>query len=136
MWNREKCVVYSRPVRFLVFLPRPARTRIVATHFRARANGLRRFGLRRPGLILQIFLLALLAAFDFARHGGQLLRLARACRGASDSGSGALRRRARPVLLGVSPPPRALALLPFEVGQVGKRFLFCTTRPLFAQRGS
>src|SRR5260370_5591587 len=110
MWNRQKCLSYSRPVAFLIFLPRPARTRIVATHFRARANGLRRFGLRRPGLILQIFLLALLAAFDFARHGGQLLRLPRAGPGARDSGSVALRRRAPALLLegAASPSPRAL----------------------------
>src|SRR5258708_6934905 len=87
--------VHSRAVAFLIFLPRPARTRIVAADFRARANRLRSFGLRRPGLILQIFLLTLLAAFDFAGHGGQLLRLARTRRGACDGGSGALRRRAR-----------------------------------------
>src|SRR5260370_2622036 len=107
MWNRQKCLSYSRPVAFLIFLPRPARTRIVATHFRARANGLRRFGLRRPGLILQIFLLALLAAFDFARHGGQLLRLPPACPGASDRARGAFRRAARRVPLSVCPPPPA-----------------------------
>src|SRR5260370_5531332 len=65
----------SCPVAFLVFFPRPARTRIVAPHFSPRANGLRRFRLRRPRLILQIFLLALLPSFNFARHVGQVLWL-------------------------------------------------------------
>src|SRR5260370_14504120 len=77
MWNRQEYPSYSRAVAFLIFLPRSARTRIVAPNFRARANGLRRFSLCRPGLILQIFLLTLLAAFDFARHGPQVLRLSR-----------------------------------------------------------
>jgi hypothetical protein len=57
-------------VAFLVFLARTARARIVAADFRAGAHRLGRFGLRRAGLILQIFLLALLAAFDFTRDGG------------------------------------------------------------------
>src|SRR5260370_4427571 len=99
MWNRQEYPSYSRAVAFLIFLPRSARTRIVAPNFRARANGLRRFSLCRPGLILQIFLLTLLAAFDFARHGRQLLRLARTRRSTSHGRSGALRRRARRVLL-------------------------------------
>jgi hypothetical protein len=57
-------------VAFLIFFPGTARARIVAAHFCARAHGLGRFGLRRTSLILQIFLLALLAAFDFTRDGG------------------------------------------------------------------
>src|SRR5260370_31984483 len=97
MWNRQEYPSYSRAVALLVFFPRSTRTRIVAPHFRSCANRFRRFRLRWPGLILQIFLLALLAAFDFAGHGGQLLRLAGTRRGAWDGGSGALRRRGRRV---------------------------------------
>src|SRR5260370_14990678 len=110
MWNRQEYPSYSRAVAFLIFLPRPARTRIVAPNLCARANGLRRFGLCRPGLILQIFLLALLAAFDFAGHGRQLLRLARTCRGACAGCGGAFRRRAPRILPRPFPPPRPPSL--------------------------
>src|SRR5260370_11507669 len=92
MQDRQECLSYSRPVAFLIFLPRSARAGIVAPNLRARANGLRRFGLRRPGLILQIFLLTLLAAFDFPRHGRQRLRLALTRPGAFPRRNGALRR--------------------------------------------
>src|SRR5260370_16167236 len=133
MWNRQKCLSYSRPVAFLIFLPRPARTRIVAAHFRARANGLRRFGLRRPGLILQIFLLALLAAFDFARDGRQMLRLARTCRCASHSRGSALWRRARRLLLRLS-RTRLLALLHLNVEQIANRFIVNARHHVFEER--
>src|SRR5260370_40047009 len=132
MWNRQEYPSYSRAVAFLIFLPRPARTRIVAPNFRARTNGLRRFGLCRPGLILQIFLLALLAAFDFARHGGQLLRLARTRRGACDGGSGALRRRAWRFLLRLPRTPRLLALLHLYLEEAANRFFFAARHPFFA----
>src|SRR5258708_21928390 len=123
MWNTQECLSYSRAVAFLVFFPRATRTRLVAPNFRARTDGLRSFRLRRPRLILQIFLLTLLAAFDFARDGRQMLRLARTCRCASDSGSGALRRRAPRLLLRLSPPPALLALLHFHVGEITKQFI-------------
>src|SRR5260370_12152590 len=71
--DRQECLSYSRAVALFVLLARAARARIVAADFRAHLHGLWRFGLRGPGLILQIFLLALLAALDFARHGGEKL---------------------------------------------------------------
>src|SRR6267143_1655738 len=74
-------------VAFLVFFSRPAGARIVAAHFCANLHRLRRFSLRGACLILQIFLLALLAAFDFPRHGRQMLRLAGARSGGA-SGDG------------------------------------------------
>src|SRR6266478_3812717 len=134
MQDRQECLSYSSPVAFLIFLPRSAWTRIVAADFRARANGLRRFSLCRPGLILQIFLLALLAAFDFARHGRQLLRLARTCRGACDGRSGALRRRARRFLLRLSPTWRLLALLHLNVEEIANRFIVDARHHVFEER--
>jgi hypothetical protein len=68
--DRQECLSYSRAVALFVLFARAARARIVAPDFRAHPHGLWRFGLRGPRLILQIFLLALLAALDFARHGG------------------------------------------------------------------
>ena len=44
-------------VAFLVFFPRATGARVVAAYFRGGADRLRRFGLGRAGLILQIFLL-------------------------------------------------------------------------------
>src|SRR5258708_33567819 len=119
MWNTQECLSYSRAVAFLVFFPRATRTRLVAPNFRARTDGLRSFRLRRPRLILQIFLLTLLAAFDFARDGRQMLRLARTCRCASDSGSGALRRRSRRFRPRLCPPPRPLAPPRLHVEEIG-----------------
>src|SRR5438046_2820375 len=72
--DRQECLSYLCAVALLVFLPGAAGTRIVAPHFRANSYRLRRFGLRGAGLILQILLLTLLAAFDLARHSRQLLR--------------------------------------------------------------
>ena len=57
---------------FLVFLAGAAGTGIVPADFGAGANGLRRFGLGGSCLVLQLFLLALLLAFHFARKGGEL----------------------------------------------------------------
>src|SRR5260370_40410124 len=112
MWNTQECLSYSRAVAFLVFFPRATRTRLVAPNFRARTDGLRSFRLRRPRLILQIFLLTLLAAFDFALDGRQMLRLARPCRCASHHRASALWRRARGPLLGLArTPPLALPRL-------------------------
>src|SRR5262249_32239663 len=58
---------FSRPVAFFVLLPRPARAWIIPPNFCPRAHRLRRFRLRRPRLILQILLLALVSPFHFAR---------------------------------------------------------------------
>src|SRR5260370_8505850 len=105
MWNRQEYPSYSRAVALLVFFPRSTRTRIVAPHFRSCANRFRRFRLRWPGLILQIFLLALLAAFDFAGHGGQLLRLAGTPPRACARGRGPFPQRAPSPPPSPSPPP-------------------------------
>src|ERR1700757_964029 len=66
-------------VAFLVFFAGAAGARVVAAYFCAGADGLGRFGLRGAGLILQIFLLALLAALELASNFGEALRLAFAC---------------------------------------------------------
>ena len=75
---------------FFVFFAGAAGARVVAAYFCAGAYGLGRFGLRGAGLILQIFLLALLLALELASHFGKALRLAvtGACGGA---GYGSLR---------------------------------------------
>src|SRR5438309_4409045 len=52
----------------LIFLPRSARTRIVAPDFRSCANRLRRFGLSCAGMKPHLFFLALLLAFHFTRE--------------------------------------------------------------------
>jgi hypothetical protein len=80
-------------VAFLVLLPGAARARIVATDLRPNLYWFRRFRLRRACLVLQVFLLALLAAFDFARDGWQLLGLAGASSRAGSNGIGAGTRR-------------------------------------------
>src|SRR5579872_7264310 len=51
---------------FLVLFAAAAGARVVAAHLGAGANRLGRFGLGGPGLVLQLLLLALLAAFDLA----------------------------------------------------------------------
>src|SRR5882757_2113107 len=63
-------------VAFFVFFAGAAGAWIVAAYFGARANGLGSFGLRGAGLILQIFLLALLFALELARDFRETLRLA------------------------------------------------------------
>jgi hypothetical protein len=57
-------------VAFFVFFAGAAGTGIVAAYFGAGADGLGRFGLRGAGLILQIFLLALLASLDLSGDFG------------------------------------------------------------------
>ena len=56
------------------FLTRAAGARIVASDLRTSFHGLGRFGLRGSRLVLQIALLALLAAFHGARKIGQTRR--------------------------------------------------------------
>src|SRR5258708_26409731 len=75
-------------VAFFVFFAGAAGTWVVAADFCAGANWLRRFGLRGAGLILQIFLLALLLALELARDLWQTLRrwFARASVGTGDLG--------------------------------------------------
>src|SRR6266849_7929701 len=75
---------YACAVAFFVLLAGAAWARFVAADLGAGAHGLGRFGLRGACLILQIALMALLAAFDFARNARQMLRLAGACGGAGD----------------------------------------------------
>src|SRR5437879_6442497 len=132
--DTQECLSYSSAVALLVLLARSARTRIVAADFCARANRLRRFGLRRPRLILQIFLLTLLPPFDFAGHGRQLLRFARTCCSTSHGRSGALRRCARRFLLRLSPTRRLLALLHLNVEEIANRFIVDARHHVFEER--
>ena len=67
-------VSYWLAVAFFVFFAGAAGAGIVAADFGAGADGFWRFGLRGAGLILQVFLLALLFAFELARYVGQTLR--------------------------------------------------------------
>ena len=75
-------------VAFFVFFAGAAGTRVVAAYFGAGTDGLGGFGLRGAGLILQIFLLALLFALELAGDFGQALlrRFAGACGGAGYGG--------------------------------------------------
>src|SRR5260370_32007531 len=120
---------------FLVFFSRPAGARIVTAHFCANLHGLRRFRLRGPCLILQIFLLALLAALDFASDGRQMLRFVCA-RSSSAPGDGisawtrclrlsrSLRRTRR----------RLLALLHLNVEEIADRFVIDARHHVFEER--
>src|ERR1700737_3637492 len=75
-------------VAFFVFFAGAAGTLVVAADFCAGANWPGRFGLRGAGLILQIFLLALLLALELARDLWEALRsrFARASGGAGGRG--------------------------------------------------
>src|SRR5258706_12169524 len=75
-------------VTFFVFFAGAAGAWVVAADFCAGANWLGRFGLRGAGLILQIFLLALLLALELARDFWEALRggFARASGGAGHRG--------------------------------------------------
>src|SRR5207245_11179532 len=95
--DRQECLSYLCAVALLVFLPGTAGARIIAPHFCANSHRLRRFGLRGPGLILQILLLALLAALAFARNRRQMLRLAVTLGSACVGRGCALRRSPRPL---------------------------------------
>src|SRR5260370_15620275 len=77
-------------VVFFVFFAGAAGTGIVAADFGASTHGLRRFGLRGAGLILQIFLLALLAALDLPGDFREPLRLT-GCGARRGAGYGGLR---------------------------------------------
>src|SRR5258708_38438870 len=68
-------------VTFFVFFAGAAGAWVVAADFCAGTDWLGRFGLRGAGLILQIFLLALLLALELARGLGETLgsRFARTC---------------------------------------------------------
>src|SRR5437660_6886576 len=119
--DRQECLSYSRTVALLVFLPGPAGASIVPPHFRANSHRLWSFGLRGPGLILQILLLTLLAALDFARYRRQLLRFTctRCCAcGRSGCALGRSPRR-----LGPSGLRRLLALLHLNVDEIADRFV-------------
>src|SRR5271167_3361438 len=86
--NKSKsCASCVGAVAFLVFFAGATGTRIVTPDFRADFDRLRRFRLRRTALILQIFLLALLAALDFARDGRQMLRFIRTRGGCASCGN-------------------------------------------------
>src|SRR6267378_203426 len=94
-------------VAFFVFFAGAAGAWIVAAYFGAGAYGLRRFGLRGAGLILQIFLLALLFALELASDFRETLRLAFAGpRGGAGYGglrsTGAASRKRRLLRVGAS----------------------------------
>src|ERR1700674_15641 len=114
--DRQECLSYSRAVAFLVLLPGAAWARIVAPDFCPDLHGFRRFRLCRAGLILQIFLLALLAALDFPRDGGQMLRLAGT---RSRTGSNGIGTRTRRLLWRW----RLLTLLNLDVVEITDRFV-------------
>ena len=80
------CIIRLSAVALLVFFAGAAGAGIVAADFSARAYWLGRIRLRRTRLILQIFLLALLTAFDLTRDFREMLRFAGTSRGAG-SGS-------------------------------------------------
>src|SRR6266446_1505624 len=115
---------YACAVALFVLLAGAAGARFVAADLGAGAHGLGRFGLRGTGLILQIALVALLAALDFARNARQMLRLAGACGGAGDgricTWAHRLRRRR-----GLACPLRGrlLALLHLDVEEIANRFV-------------
>src|SRR5712664_588991 len=77
-------------VTFFVFFAGAAGTGVVAPDLCAGAHGLGRFGLGGTGLILQIFLLALLFALELARYFRQTLRT-RFARAGGGAGYGGLR---------------------------------------------
>src|SRR6266446_1572499 len=129
--DTQECLSYSSAVALLVFFPGPAGARIVAPHFCANPHRLRRLRLRGPGLILQIFLLALLAALDFARHSRQLLRSA-CTRGGAGCGSGCALRRG-PRRLGPSGLRRLLALLHLNVEEIADRFVVDARHHVFEE---
>src|SRR5258705_321667 len=127
-------------VAFFVFFAGTAGAWVVAAYFGAGADGLRRFGLGGAGLILQIFLLALLAAFNLSGDFGKTLRLAFAgTRGGA--GYGGLRAsrtwgrastagRLRPELHIVG---MALRLLHLNVEEVANRFVVDTSHHVFEE---
>src|SRR5260370_31165406 len=128
----------SCPVAFLVFFPRSTRARIVAPHFRPRANGVRRFRLRGARLILQSFLLTLLSPLDFPRDGRQVLRLvstrcSSACSDRISARTGWLGRRRR---LRGTLRRRLLALLHLNVEEIADRFVIDARHHVFEQRES
>ena len=61
-------------VAFFVFFSGAAGAGVVAAYFCGGADWLWRFGLGCAGLILQVFLLALLLAVELAGYVGQTLR--------------------------------------------------------------
>jgi hypothetical protein len=65
--SRRSCV---GAVAFFVFFAGAAGAGVVAAYFCAGADGFWSFGLCGAGLILQLFLLALLFALHFAGKGG------------------------------------------------------------------
>src|SRR6266404_1299456 len=122
--DRQECLSHSCAVAFLVLLPRAARARIVASNFCANLHGFRRFRLCRAGLILQIFLLALLAAFDFPCDGGQMLRLAGPRGRAGGNGiSARTRRLLRRRSLWRASRRRLLTLLNLDVVEITHSFV-------------
>src|SRR5205814_790839 len=129
--DRQECLSYLCAVALLVFLPGAAGTRIVAPHFRANSYRLRRFGLRGAGLILQILLLTLLAAFDLARHSRQLLRFT--CTRCCACGRSGRALRGGPRRLGPSGLGRLLALLHLNVKEIADRFVVNARHHVFAK---
>src|SRR5258708_32321747 len=75
-------------VTFFVFFAGAAGAWVVAADFCAGTDWLGRFGLRGAGLVLEIFLVALLLALELARDLGETLgsRFARTSGGAGDRG--------------------------------------------------
>src|SRR5215469_9548619 len=123
-------------VALLIFFPRTARTRIVASHFRAGSYRLGGFCLRGPGLILHLLLLPFLLALECPRKVRQALR--RHLHAGRRTGSGRCgwrrskrSRRLRPWLARLL--RRRFTLLDLHVEEVAHRFVVDARHHVFEQ---
>src|SRR5712692_2832029 len=126
-WLSHSC---GGAVAFFVFFAGAAGAWIVAAYFGAGSDWLGRFGLGGSGLILQIFLLALLAALDLSGDFRETLRLAFAGTGGSAGDRGlrstrAASRKGRLLRLGpgLHVVGMALRLLHLDVEEIADGFV-------------
>src|SRR5215469_8360297 len=123
-------------VALLIFFPRTARTRIVASHLGAGSDRLGGFCLRGPGLILHLLLLPFLLALECPRKVRQALRRhLHACRRTGSGRCGWRRskrsRRLRPWLARLL--RRRFTLLDLHVEEVAHRFVVDARHHVFEQ---
>src|SRR5580704_8445890 len=136
----EKRRLGARAVAFFVFFAGAAGAGIVAADFGAGADGLGGFGLRGAGLVLQLFLLALLFALHLAGELGQALRGRFAGAGGGSTGNGGVgaraRRLLRPSRLGGRSRPalrRLLVLLDLNVEEITDGFVVYARHHVFEE---